>query len=160
MGWKAASLLALALAGSAVGAEEVMLGPGPGPDPDSAVQTSPQLPPVVVTDAEEVQLKERVLARWQALIQGDFDAAYPFETPVYRAIYTPSQFRSQFGNQTRWVMAKVEEIRYDDPMVAKVRVKVAYRYAEPAKNGEAVDMVYDVNEIWLRKEDQWWRQKD
>lgn len=160
MGWKTTSLLALTLAGSAMGAEEVMLGPGPGPDSGSTVQTSPQLPPVVVTEAEEAQLRERALARWQALIQGDFDAAYQFETPAYRAIYTPAQFRAQFGNQTRWVMAEIKEIRYDDAMVAKVRVEVAYRYAELAKNNELVDMTYEVNEIWLRKGDQWWRQRD
>jgi len=160
MGWKAASLLVLALASSAVGAEEVMVGPGSSDDPSPSVQVSPQRPPVVVTEAEEAQLKERVLARWQALIQGDFEAAYQFETPAYRAIYTPAQFRAQFGNQTRWVMATIKDIRYDDVMVARVRVEVAYRYAEPAKKDGLVDMTYEVNEIWLRKEDQWWRQRD
>jgi hypothetical protein len=159
IGWKAASLLALALTGSAVWAQGVMLGPGPSPDSGPGVQTSPQRSAVGVADAEEAQLRARVLARWEALIKGDFEAAYQFETPAYRAIYTLSQFRTQFGNQTRWIMADIKEIRYDDSNVAKIRVEVAYRYAEPAKNGEVVDMTHEVDEIWLRKEEQWWRQQ-
>jgi len=152
MGWKTASLLALTLAGLAVGAEEATFGPGPG------VRASPQ--PFLVTEAEEAQLRERVLARWQALIKGDFDAAYQFETPAYRAIYTPSQFRYRFGNQTLWRMANVVDIHYDDPIVARVRVEVAYRYADPEKGREMLDMNQGVNEVWLRKENQWWRQQD
>lgn len=114
----------------------------------------------VVSEADEAQLKERVLARWQALIKGDFDAAYQFETPAYRSIYTPSQFRYQFGNQTLWHMANVMDIHYDDPIMARVRVEVAYRYAEPAKGRGMQNMAQQVNETWLRKEGQWWRQQD
>lgn len=156
MGWKVSTLLALALTGSAVGAEEVTLGSGPS----QSVQASPQLSAVVVADAEEAQLKERVLARWQALIKGDFEAAYQFETPAYRAIFTSNQFRYQFGNQTRWRMANIANIRYDDSIVARVRVEVAYRYANPEKGREMLDMTQGVNEVWLRKEGQWWRQQD
>ncbi len=57
-------------------------------------------------------------------------------------------------------MANVKDIRYDDPMVARVRVKVAYRYAEPGRGGETVEMTHEVDEIWLRKEEQWWRQEN
>lgn len=133
--------------------------PGPGLSYNPSVQTSPQIPAVVV-EAEEARLREQVLARWQALIKGDFDAAYLFETPGYRSVYTPSQFRAQFGNQTRWVMAVVKDIRYDDPMVARVRVEVAYRYAEPEKGGAMVNMTQIASETWLRKGDQWWHQQD
>ena len=163
MGWKAVGLLAVTLASLAIRAQEVMLGPGPGFESDPTVQTSPQaaaIPPVEVSEELESQLRDRVLARWQTLIRGDFDAAYLFETPAYRAIYTPSQFRTRFGNQTQWVMAKIKDIRYDDLRVARVRVKVDYRYAEPSKGGQIVDMTHEVNDVWLRKEGQWWRHQD
>ena len=70
-----------------------------------------QPPAVVVAATDEAQLKERVLARWKALIQRDFEAAYPFETPAYRAIYTPRQFLAQQGGQVDWRMANVKDIR-------------------------------------------------
>jgi hypothetical protein len=110
-------------------------------------------------EADEALLKERVLARWQALIKGDFGAAYQFQTPAYRAIYTPSQFRYQFGNQILWRMASVKSIHYDDPIGARVRVDVAYHYAEPEKGLDALNATQEVNEIWLRKEGQWWHQR-
>jgi hypothetical protein len=39
-------------------------------------------------------------------------------------------------------------------------VEVAYRYADPEKGREMLDMNQGVNEVWLRKENQWWRQQD
>ena len=143
--------MALALAGPEIWAADM-----------AASSTAPQAQPpaVVVAATDEVQLKERVLARWQALIQRDFEAAYPFETPAYRAIYTPRQFLAQQGGQVDWRMANVKDIRYDDPDVARVVVEITYRYAEPGAKGQALNLTQDVKETWLRKDGQWWRQRD
>jgi len=159
MGWKAASLLALALVGPAAWAEEAALGTtstGPGP----GGQVPPQQPVVVVANAEEAQLKERALARWQALIKGDFDAAYQFETPAYRAVYTQRQFQYQFGAQIVWRMADLKNIHYDNPSVARVEVEVAYLYGEPEKKDSSVlNTTSRINEVWLLKDGQWWHQQ-
>ena len=144
--------LAIALVGPA-------LGTGSAETDQSGRQAVQQPAPPVssgVSEADEAQLKERVLARWQALIKGDFDVAYQFETPAYRAIYTPSQFRYQFGNQIFWRMANVMDIHYDNTIVARVHVEVAYRYAEPEKRLEALSDTQGISEIWLKKEGQWW----
>lgn len=131
-------------------------------DQAPAPATSAQIPPpkVVAPAADEALLKERVLARWRALIDRDFDAAYPFETPAYRAIYTPSQLRSQNSGQIEWRMVTVKQIDYDDPDVARIQLEVAYRYAEPGKENQAFDMMQTVREIWLRKDGQWWHQQN
>lgn len=116
---------------------------------------------VVVNAADEALLKERVLARWQALIKGDFEAAYQFETPAYRAIYAPLQFKYQFGNQVMWRAANVISVRYADPEVAKVRVEVLYRYAEAEKaDSNVLNTTSQVDESWFRKEGNWWHQQD
>jgi len=117
-------------------------------------------PSVTVDTAVETQMKERILARWQALIKRDFEATYLFETPAYRAIYTLRQFMGQQGNQVDWRMARVKEIHYDDPMVARVIVEITYRYAEPTENGQVRDLTQEVKETWLRKDGQWWHQRD
>jgi hypothetical protein len=57
-------------------------------------------------------------------------------------------------------MATVKEIRYDDPVVARVVVEIAYRYAEPGEGSQALSLTQDVKETWLRKDGQWWRQRD
>ena len=129
-------------------------------EPSQGGQEVQQPASPMIGEAEEAQLKERVLARWQALIKGDFEAAYQFETPAYRAIYTPSQFRYQFGNQTLWRMANVMNIHYDDPIVARVQVEVAYRYAEPRQGQGMRGMTHQISEVWLHKEERWWHQQD
>lgn len=139
--------LALALAGPVAWAAD------PAP-------STPVKPSVTVDAAVEAQLKERVLARWQALIKRDFEAAYSFETPAYRVIYTPRQSMGQQGGQVDWRAAKVKEIRYDDPMVAKVAVEITYRHAEAGEGGQVLDLAQEVEETWLRKDGQWWRQHD
>lgn len=152
MVWKVVCLLALALAGPELQAEST--------EPSQPAIQGVQRPASLIGDeAGEALLKGRVSARWQALIKGDFEAAYQFETPAYRAIYTPSQFRYQFGNQILWRMASVKSIHYDDPIVARVRVDVAYHYAEPEKGLDALNATQEVNEVWLRKESQWWHQR-
>ena len=148
-----ALILAVMLAGPALGAEGAET-----TQAGSRAAQQPASPPASsrASEADEAQLKERVLARWQALIKGDFDVAYQFETPAYRAIYTLSQFRYQFGNQIFWRMANVMDIHYDNTIVARVHVEVAYRYAEPEKRLEALSDTQGISEIWLKKEGQWW----
>jgi len=150
---RAAGGMALALA---------LAGPGAwAADPAPSTPVSALVKPSVAVDATvEAQLKERVLARWQVLIKRDFEAAYSFETPAYRAIYTPRQFMGQQGGQVDWRAAKVKEIRYDDPMVARVVVEITYRYAEPGESGQIRDSAQEIKETWLRKDGQWWRQRD
>lgn len=151
--WKVVCLLALALAGTALQAESA--------EPSQpALQAVQQPASPMVTEVDETLLRERVSARWQALIKGDFEAAYQFETPAYRSIYTPSQFRYQFGNQTLWRMANIVNIHYDDPIVARVQVEVTYHYADPGKGQGVQNMTHRVGEVWLRKEGQWWHQQD
>lgn len=146
-------LLVLSLAGIALQAGSVELG-----QPITQEARQPFAP--LANEADQVLLKERVVARWQALIKGDFDVAYQFQTPAYRAVYTPSQFRYQFGNQTLWRMANIMDIHYDAPIVARVQVEVAYQYADAGEGRGVKDMTHRVGETWLRKEEQWWHHQD
>lgn len=117
-------------------------------------------PAVVAPAADEALLKERIHARWQALIERNFDAAYQFETPAYRAIYTPSLFRSKTSGSLDWRTITVKKIDYDGPDVARIQLEVAYRYAEPEKEGPVYDMTQTLWETWLRRNGQWWHQED
>ncbi len=101
-------------------------------------------------------LRERVEARWTALIAGDFDRVYEFETPAYRKIYTAQQFRANFGQGLRWKRIKVVQIDLNQPEVAKVAVEVEYGFYV-AGRGMMDDKVVDT-ETWLRLDGQWWHQ--
>lgn len=156
--WMIIPVLAFMSAGQAVVAGEVALAQI-SPVVSEAAQAQQPVSPAV-GEAEETRLKNRVHARWQALAKGDFEAAYQFETPAYRAIYTPRHFQYQFGGQIVWRMANVKNIHYDDPSVARVEVEVAYLYGEPEKKDSPVlNTTSRISEVWLFKDGEWWRQQ-
>ena len=102
---------------------------------------------------EEVIVKERAHARWQALIKGDFEGAYKLAPPSYRAVYSLEQFRSKFGVALKWVGADVLRAQCDATR-CEVVVNVTVR---PVTRGRAADPVNAaVDERWIREDGQWW----
>jgi hypothetical protein len=53
-----------------------------------------------------------------------------------------------------WHVATVEEVGYDGPAVARVRVAVDASVLPSA--GEAIRSVTRLREIWLERDGQWW----
>ncbi len=115
--------------------------------------------PVIVMASsvgEADALRGRVETRWAALVSGDFDRAYEFETPAYRKIYTAQQFRASFGKDLRWKQARVIEIELEQPEVAAVVVEIEYSIPISGR-GMMEDKAVDT-EAWLRVDGQWWHQ--
>lgn len=105
--------------------------------------------------ASEAALKQRVEARWHALIAGDYAAAYRFETPAYRALYKPTQYGQSFGYQVQWKVVQVRNIRYDGPDTAKVTVTITYTITM-AQAEKPTEVSTDATERWIREKGQWW----
>ncbi|MEZ5593030.1 MAG: hypothetical protein R3F53_20920 [Gammaproteobacteria bacterium] len=114
----------------------------------------------------ELSLKERVESRWQALIRRDFDGAYEFNTPSYRALYSKEQFGRNFGNAINWDAAKVQEVSFkedekdkesdadsDSISVAKVAVLLEYSLMIAGLPQKASTTVH---EDWLLRDGVWW----
>lgn len=101
-------------------------------------------------------LKERAEARWSALIKRDFEKAYAFTTPEYRAVVSAQQYPSKYGRVLDWRVARVLNVSYDDPTVATVSVEVTYRVALRGTGGEAVETPSVVSEKWIYKNREWW----
>lgn len=107
--------------------------------------------------AEDLKgLRARAEARWQALIAGDFDKAYEFETPAYRQVYNAKQYRARFGSGLRWQQAKVVTVDLKSPEVAMVTLEIDYSF-HVAGTG-MMDNKGSVTETWLWVEGQWWHQ--
>lgn len=110
-------------------------------------------------DAESMErdaiLKRRAEDRWRALIDGNLRAAYEFQLPSYRAVTPFEKFRAGFGRAVAWHMATAEEVSYDGPEVARVRVAVDASIL-PASTGDAIRSVTRLREVWLRRDGQWW----
>jgi len=107
----------------------------------------------VSTDDEAI-LRERAEARWQALIEGDFDSAYTFEAPSFREVYPLKAYRGRFGRAIAWTDAKVTKIAFEGDDTAQLRVMVEYKILDPA--GQVMYGQSPLEESWIRSEDQWW----
>ncbi len=107
--------------------------------------------------AEDLEgLRVRAEERWQALIASDFNKAYEFETPAYRALYNIQQFRAKYGNGLRWQSAKVAKMDLQSPGVAIVKLSVGYSFHVSGQG--MMDNKGLVTETWLFVDGQWWHQ--
>lgn len=98
---------------------------------------------------EEI-VKQRALERWQALIHGDFDKAYDYLSPGYRAVNPLNLYRGRFGHAVVWEQAGIKQIACT-AKACEVTVSIHYRY--PARNyqGEST-----VEERWIGEDNHWW----
>lgn len=99
-------------------------------------------------------IKQRGEARWQALVERDFDKAYNYITPSFRAVVTPASYRGRFGAGAIWLGGEV--IAVDCPETTKCIAKVRIDY-KPLLAGRSGDKFSTyVDETWLQEAGQWW----
>lgn len=106
--------------------------------------------------SQQAVVKQRAESRWNALITGDYDLAYGFLSPAQRSVVSLQQYKRSIGGVVQWLVAKVDDIRYDLPTVAAVSVAVTYRFVPPGSGGKAVESVRQMQEKWLYKDGVWW----
>ena len=108
------------------------------------------------TQIAEDQVRERVQARWDAIIRMDYDTVYTFATPAYRATYDLDHWRNQYYGQIikESIELKSITIPEGDPDTAYVRLNLTFSASSVPSGrhqGEAL-----VNETWVRRDGQWW----
>jgi hypothetical protein len=102
----------------------------------------------------ELAVRERATQQWEAMIAGDFDKAYMFMPPSYRAVTTRERFRRSFGGAVQVLKAEVVSVQCDaaDKCVALMKVE--------AKAGatlrSAGPLVTHFEETWVREDGKWW----
>jgi len=108
------------------------------------------------TKDQEEQLKQRVAARWAAVIKRQFATAYEYETPDYRKAHSAQQYAGKFGSGIDWHVATVKRIRYDRLDEADVVITIDYSFDLPGGDQPA-RTTGDVHERWVLDDGQWWR---
>jgi hypothetical protein len=105
--------------------------------------------------SEDVKLSDRATQRWHYLIAGQWDGAYGFEPPAYRAAYSAEQFRSRYGSSVTWRSAKVNRVVIQpDGTTADIYVDLDYKFAMPGEG--LVDRQQQLVERWVKQEGEWW----
>ena len=104
---------------------------------------------------EEV-VAQRAEARWAALIKGDFDGAYAYLPPSFRAVVSAPDYRKRFGAAGQWSNAIVHKVSCEaESCKATVRITTQIRLPRFAMTLPETTTYLD--EIWVREEGQWWR---
>lgn len=117
---------------------------------------SPQ--PRELSEADIAALEERVRARWQTLIDKDFEAAYEFASPNYRAVFSKGMFIRNFSYTLDWQLTAVEVLAYDaDAAVASVAVRVMSKSTKQTSVSAQFGFVpTTVRERWVSIDGEWW----
>lgn len=107
---------------------------------------------------KEAELRERVKARWDAVVKGELDRAYGFETPEYRKAHTEQEYREEFGfgRRIRWHVATLKDLRYDDANEVEAIITLDYSFALPSGD-QVARTTGDVTEHWVYSDGLWWR---
>ncbi|MEO0436647.1 MAG: hypothetical protein AAF098_07045, partial [Pseudomonadota bacterium] len=73
---------------------------------------------------QRAELTQRATERWEALIDKDWNRAYTYTSPAYRAVFSEALYRQKFSYQVEWELTSVEFLNYDrDAAVASVAVR-------------------------------------
>jgi hypothetical protein len=105
----------------------------------------PKTPEEIVT--------QRVEARWDALIKGDFPAAWAYTQPAYRAIVKQADYAKTFGAGGQWRGVQVHQVSCEAERCT-VRIRLTTRVTLPPFRGQELTGALD--ETWVREDGNWW----
>ncbi|MEM9532924.1 MAG: hypothetical protein AAGA23_18530 [Pseudomonadota bacterium] len=102
-------------------------------------------------------IEERVQAKWQHLVAGEYEAAYAYYSPGYRSVVTVGSFVSQMERRTvPWTSADLKDFGPCEEETCTARVAVGYRVLPlgvPA--AKPFDGVRVVHEEWIFADGGW-----
>lgn len=99
----------------------------------------------------EIAVKEAAQLRWNALIDGDFGAAYQYYTETFKSTVSLQSFRKQIIGVGLWSKAQVETVSCDKSgkrCDADVKVTVAMKMRGLPKPVETSDVL---RETWVKE---------
>jgi hypothetical protein len=109
-----------------------------------------------VVATRQTALKQRVTAKWDALIRKDFATAYSFNTPAYRSLFSLDAFRRNFAvGKVVWRRIEVVDVDFKGDDAAMVGINIHFVYYQ-APVGKDIEMTTYTQEPWVQVDGQWW----
>ena len=96
-------------------------------------------------EVKQAAVKERVTARWAALIRGDVDSAYGFLSPTSRETVSLAAYRARSGS-AQWRAAAIESITCEVE-ACKVELRVTYDYPVQGRMMQGIQT--SMSETWV-----------
>lgn len=104
------------------------------------------------TRSSEDAVRERAQAYWDAVIAGEWEKAYGYATPGFRASVDLFGFRSRVSGQVKLKSAEVVSVSCKDTICeATMRIGV-----QPLQKGYPETRT-DLTERWVQEDGDWWR---
>ena len=107
------------------------------------------------TKTTEQEVAELAQQRWDLLVNGDFDKAYQFTQPGYRALASVDDYKKRFGGAGRWKAAKVLGATCEADRCS-VRIHLTTINRVPGFTRSLPELSTHFDEVWLRDEGRWW----
>lgn len=111
---------------------------------------------ITALPAQDTILREKAQNRWRAIISGDFEKSYGYETPDYRKKFSLESYKSRFGKSVSWLDSEVVTLNIvDNGSLARVLVAVLYSAPSPVSNGVVTNKKF-LWEEWVIVESEWY----
>ncbi|QIL81859.1 hypothetical protein G7047_19490 [Diaphorobacter sp. HDW4A] len=104
----------------------------------------------------EAAVKARANARWAALIKGDQNAAYQYNTPGFRATVPPEKFVERRGKDVRVLEGEAVKVTCSTADKCDVQIRLAATAAAMFRQNFPKQVVTYIDETWLLEGGQWW----
>ena len=108
------------------------------------------------TAKQDTGIKQRAQARWDAVLSGDYDAAYSFYSPGYRSSTSRVDFEIGMRvRRVRWTTAEVLESSCTAD-ACTLTTKMGYTVARPVPGLSEWKNSSEITERWIRTDGEWW----
>lgn len=106
--------------------------------------------------ARDKIVAERAQARWDALLAGDYEAAWAYASPGYRSANTAVDFEIAFRlRRVEYRSAEYQEHSCEED-VCTVKLRVGYRLDRPLVGVPEWESEGVVEEQWIKSGGEWW----
>jgi len=113
-------------------------------------------PPVSETETSARTVEQLAEARWQAIMERDFEKSYEFYSPGYRDTTRLRDYERDMARRPfRYLGLDVQPAECEGDR-CEVRVRLTYQAVGAPMGQHRVRLTQDVTETWIRLEDQWW----
>ncbi len=102
-------------------------------------------------------LEKRVVDRWQAKIDGEFEKAYQYFTSGYKKTEPVESYAARMGaSKVAWsaVSYKGQDCESETLCNVQVGIKFTYKFATPGVGEMAAEQT--LNEVWMNKDGVWY----
>lgn len=105
--------------------------------------------------APEQDVQERAQARWDALVKRDFERAWTYTDPAFRARVPQADYKARFGAAGAWKEATVRSVSCQ-PERCLVRVRLTTQNLVPNFASAIPLLSSEFDEAWVRQDGRWW----